>query len=366
MTTFAVETGEELDKRLDFFFAGVLEKGDVDGLFVMKKTADSFCIPTLITDAKDVVGVSPFAAVMPINSAALISQITRLRPSPQKIAVVLKPCEYRALIELVKLKQVSLDNLVLIVSDCMGTFPLTEYLEIIGNKKTPDILNALDKDDRVRVACQTCELCVPEGDRIDIAMCLLGSGLKKELVVEGRSDTGVKLLEKLGLKEKAMPPEREEKVKEFVEKRRRNNLKVMDDVRGKVFGLDNLGATLSKCISCHNCMTVCPICYCKECFFESPTFEYDAEKYLRWAERKGSIRMPVATFLFHIGRMNHMAVSCVGCGMCEQACPSKIPLLSMFKAVGAVLQKVFDYQPGRKLDESLPLIVYKDEELEPE
>jgi len=121
---------------------------------------------------------------------------------------------------------------------------------------------------------------------------------------------------------------------------------------------------LAPCINCHNCKTVCPLCYCKECFFDSPTFEMEAEKYLGWAEKRGTIRMPTDTLLFHITRMNHMATSCVGCGMCEEACPNDIPVSNIFRMVGLKTQKLFDYVPGRSLDEELPLSTFKEDELQ--
>jgi formate dehydrogenase subunit beta len=75
--------------------------------------------------------------------------------------------------------------------------------------------------------------------------------------------------------------------------------------------------------------------------------------------------MPKDTLIFHLTRMNHMATSCVGCGMCEQACPSKIELLKLYKTVGHNAQKVFDYVPGRSVDDELPLLTFREEELEP-
>ena len=128
-------------------------------------------------------------------------------------------------------------------------------------------------------------------------------------------------------------------------------------------GWENLLSVFSTCINCHNCMRVCPVCYCRECFFESPTFEFDSEKYLMWAKRKGSIKMPRDTTLFHLGRMSHMATSCVGCGLCEQACPSNIPLLKIFKMVSYNVQQIFKYVPGRDLEEPLPLTTFKEDEL---
>jgi len=59
-----------------------------------------------------------------------------------------------------------------------------------------------------------------------------------------------------------------------------------------------------------------------------------------------------------------MATSCTGCGLCEQACPVNIPLLKLFKLVGCNVQLVFEYEPGRELEEPLPLTTFKEVELE--
>lgn len=58
--------------------------------------------------------------------------------------------------------------------------------------------------------------------------------------------------------------------------------------------------------------------------------EHEPERYLRDAGRKGATRLLADTLLFHLTRLNHMSTSCVGCGMCESACPSDIPLTVLF------------------------------------
>ena len=127
--------------------------------------------------------------------------------------------------------------------------------------------------------------------------------------------------------------------------------------------MDGLLAEFSTCVRCHNCMINCPICYCKECIFRTATFEHDSQLFYQWAERKGTVRMLPDTLLFHLTRLNHMATSCVGCGVCSDACPSDIAVATVFRAVGQKVQALFDYHPGRSLAEAAPVQEFREDEL---
>ncbi len=74
--------------------------------------------------------------------------------------------------------------------------------------------------------------------------------------------------------------------------------------------------------------------------------------------------MPADVVLFHITRMSHVLTSCVACGQCEAACPSKIPLGRIYHRLSSEVQKMFDYEAGRGLDEELPLSSFREDELE--
>jgi formate dehydrogenase subunit beta len=92
--------------------------------------------------------------------------------------------------------------------------------------------------------------------------------------------------------------------------------------------------------------------------------DWEAEKYLSQAEKKGGLRMPADILFFHLTRLNHMATSCVGCGLCQESCPMNIPIFSIFRLVGSEVQKGFDYVPGKSLEDELPITTYKEEEFD--
>lgn len=79
--------------------------------------------------------------------------------------------------------------------------------------------------------------------------------------------------------------------------------------------------------------------------------------------RKGGFRLPPDTVLYQLGRLNHMSFSCVGCGLCTEVCPAGIPVSAIFMRTGEETAKLFDYLPGRNVDEPVPVTVYKEEEL---
>ena len=58
-----------------------------------------------------------------------------------------------------------------------------------------------------------------------------------------------------------------------------------------------------------------------------------------------------------------MSISCVSCGACEDACSMSIPVSQIFSMIADKTQGLFDYVSGRSLDEPIPIVAYKEEEL---
>ncbi len=364
-----IEVSEgRLLETLKQFLRELLEKGLVDALLVpMELTSGNNVVQTLVSNADKLEAANPLAPVLPVNSARIISAMTKVAPSQKKIGVVLRPCELRAVIELVKLKQISLQNLVLIGIDCFGTYSMNDYNKLVKENQSPtqralDLVKEGKEDTFLREACQVCEYPFPMD--ADITIGLIGLDLDKGILLKAVTEDGERILDALGLKEGDGGAERQTAIDKLVSERIKKRDELFERTSKEVNGWENLISTFSRCINCHNCRDACPICYCRECLFDSPTFAWEADKYLAWASRKGALRMPTDTVLFHLTRLNHMASSCVGCGLCQEACPNEVPVFGIFRLVGDRVQKVFDYVPGRNLDEELPLVTFKEAELQ--
>jgi formate dehydrogenase subunit beta len=324
-------------------------------------------VQTLVTNADRLNAANPLAPVLPVNSARILSAMTKLSSSQKKIGVVLRPCELRAVVELVKLKQISLENLILIGIDCFGTYSVNDYSKLVKESQSPsqrllDLVKEGKEDSLLREACQVCEYPFPMV--ADITIGLIGLDLEKEILIEAITEEGEKILSALELKESGDSAKRQAAIQKLLPERAKKRDELFERTGKEVNGLDNLLSAFTRCIACHNCRDVCPICYCRECLFDSPTFEWGADKYLDWASRKDALRMPTDTLLFHLTRLNHMASSCVGCGLCQEACPNDVPVFSIFRMVGDKVQKVFDYVPGRSLEDEIPLSTFKEDELQ--
>jgi formate dehydrogenase subunit beta len=372
-TILPVKEGDVLG-ALRGFLGALLENQIVDALLVPMEIGQGRSLAqTLVQDPAYLSGANPFSPVMPINSAILVSQLTGDRPH-QRVGAVLRSCEIRALIELVKLQQANLDNLTIIGVDCLGTCEVDDYARLIGEiegtaeEKGAQVVAEMRKQIEqieegsaessavpLRTACQICELPTPVG--ADITLGLIGVEDGILVTLDGE------LASRLGL-EKGEAPQREEAVSKLVEARTAARDQAFAEFREAAESIADFADQFATCIRCYTCSVACPICFCKECVFRTETFEPESERYFQGMQRKGALRMPSETLLYQLTRLNHMVASCVGCGMCESACPSNLPLTVIFRSVGEGVQKMLNYTPGRSLEDELPpLAIFREGEL---
>jgi len=304
---------------------------------------------------------SPLPPVMPVQGAKAISRLTMRGNGSKRVAAIVRPCEARAAIELTKLEQAHLDNLWLITVDCPGVLPLSDYLEdpVAGAARFAEASQRWDRAP-MRPVCQICHhFSMPASD---LHIGTLGSAEGTVFVIPG-SPKGERVMENLGMPLDAALDDWAARVKEMEEVQRERRRQAHTDLKAGIAGPDGLLDVFSSCINCHNCQRVCPVCYCRQCYFESAALKLPPENYLARAGRKGALRFPPDTLLFHIGRASHMVLSCVSCGTCEDACPMSIPVAQVFSLLADRAQETFGYVAGRSLEDPLPLVAYEMDEL---
>ena len=365
-------TEGRVDETMIRFLRSLLEKGIIEGILIPKAlpSKDGF-VQTLIHDPQMLDGACVLSPTMPVQSARVVSNLT-IKNMEKKIGAVLKACEVRAIVELAKFLQVKLDNLYLIGVDCPGTYEVADYAKMAQEGKGGDLtknqLKGMEKGESpapsgyaYRTACQMCEYPVPKAD---IIFRLFGYPTEQEIGIEVGERLEREIEEKgiLTYSENE-PASRSEVVNRVVADRTKKRDALFEEFKGVVKDLRSFMDRFSACIRCHNCMVACPICYCKECVFRTAIFEHEGDQFLRWADRKGGIRMPTDTLIFHTIRLSHMVTSCIGCGLCDSACPNKLPVATLFRSVGERIQKMFKYFPGRDIKEVPPVATFKEDEL---
>ena len=351
-------------------FKKILARDEISAILApWRLPTKKMVMPTLLTDPDQLKDVDPLSPAFPINSAKIVSRLTR-KSSGAHIAAVMRPCEIRAFVELVKLKQARCDELLIIGIDCLGALSNRDYLNWAGREdeqatqlfaeqvlagKTADMGGVAPAQ-----ACQSCELPVAEG--ADMGIGLFGVDTGRQILVQARTDKGNRLLEALNLDATDEPASRPKAIDRLIAKRRAYRDNMFAEVGEHIDSLEKLNAYLAGCVNCYNCRVACPVCYCRECVFVTDVFDHEPRQYLQWARQKGAVKMPTDTILYHITRLAHMSTACVGCGQCTNACPNDIPIMPLFRTIAHQTQQAFDYRAGRDLAEKPPLSAFKEDE----
>lgn len=347
------------------FLKGMLEQGCFDAILIpIRVPAKDSYAWILVKDKKLLDDANPIAPVMPVQGATALSDFSRKGKISIKIAALMRPCEIRAAIELSKLNQVNLENITLISYDCPGALPMADYLQDPekGEKEFDVLIGNSDSSDKsVKPVCRICDKFSMLPD-CDLHFGVSGKE-KNSILLIPNSKKGKQVLKEMNIKFSEDISKWDQNVQEFAKKRVTKQKERFKEVKDMAEGLAGLNNTFSDCIGCHNCQSVCPICYCRQCYFESETSKPNSDLFSLNAQNRGGISFPMDRMMFQVGRMTHMSLSCVSCGLCTDACPVSIPVAEIFSYVANHTQKTFGYTSGEDRGEPIPIKTFELDEI---
>ena len=363
-----------------------LESKMVDAVLAIKaRNSDRYDgVPALITDPETMIETAGSLHCVSPNIARFLKEYAN-GAFDMKIAVVCKPCDSRAIIELAKRVQINMDNLILIGLNCTGTLPSAaakrmfheefevDPADIIredleegkltitlkdGTEKAMDLDELEQKGYGRRENCRRCDINIPI--MADIACGKWGTDGKKATFIEVCSEKGSNFIQKaieagyikvekpdIGAIESRKKRNEEEVLrakkwqeKDFTSLREMSTEEKFNYWRGE----------FSRCIKCYGCRDACPICYCKDCILEAD----------RGIVAPGEIPPDI---MFPMIRSVHVMDSCVNCGQCEDVCSMDLPLARLIFMLNRELGDIFKNEPGMDVNAPIPLKSVTDEEL---
>ena len=320
---------------------------------------DRFTVQPDIVDKTEDIEEFPLMPLIAYGYARTDSAAKSLHSSlkggkEEKVALIGRPCDTRALIELAKIRQVNLENLFVIALEDRGMAPkasreIKKFKDIdpdkIVKEKVTDggitvkLEDGTTKELGINIA-ENCLRCYRKKPVVaDLTLTDLGIPIDSdEIILKVITDKGVSILEQSGIATKDLPADvknaSEGKYEEIIEKAKEKRAKDLEEW-AKVPQEEKI-ARLKKCTMCGMCIRGCPVCYCVDCILQQ--------------KRKDK---KIDNVTYQLTRIAHVADRCVECGNCDNNCPMNLPLSLYFESLNEAFKEKFKYETGTS-EEDVP------------
>jgi len=241
----------------------------------------------------------------------------------ERVAIVAKGCDSRAIVGLIQERQIEREQLIILGIPCHGMIDRRKLENILEGE---EVLEAEEREEEIWLRGLNFEKTLPRAELLhpSCQVCryrnpVLYDSLLGDKVTE--SEVTDEYAEVRDLETKSL----EERWAYFT-------------------------AEISKCIRCYGCRNACPFCYCRECFVDAQP---------QWIGKTIAL---TDTQLFHLIRAFHLAGRCVDCGACERACPMGVDLRKLNKKLEKDVEELFGYKAGLSLEELPPLATFRPED----
>lgn len=302
------------------------QQADLQGMLVPAyHDGESEATPHIMEELEELVGADPCVPLMPINASKLVLERTH-QQAAGRYAAVLRSCEARALSEVARREALDLDNWLVIGIDCLASYDENDFdwrvqkagsIEQVSRDNLGHARQGGIALHRFRNACQMCTS--PEASNADLCIGLLGLPVKQVLLVRAKDRETAERLNIGGITDDIAPQSlvfQQERVINTLKERRLHTLeRMVQNLSAEMpEGVDELVAHLQSCTPCQECLATCPI-FSSEIAATGRAQTITHEAAVRWL------------------------VSCVSCGMCEQACPDHLPLAAIFRRISQDLKE---------------------------
>ena len=319
MNTYQLKTRGDPLETVSRFIARIWEAAGLDAM-VLPPTDGAH--EAVVERPDDIGRLNPFQPLMLTNTAGLLPELLEQRPD-DRIGILLRPCEMRALQELSARGTLRSERLLTICVDCLGTFPRDEYdwrlkRKGAGQGLAREALQFAPQGGiaayRYRAACQVCRS--PGAEGADINIGVFGLPVRQSVLVQTRNGHVDMAALTDGTAAPGLVARREQVLSKLNERHGRTRERVLTGL-ADVLPAD-VGALVDQfeaCGDCQSCMQACPLCTTG---FPQHGADgrYQTQAVMDWL------------------------VSCAGCGMCEQACPDHRPLALIFSHVRRQLEEL--------------------------